>query len=457
MRMISLSFLPVNQPKIEDHREKANFMSVPTEATPRPLTTASLTGLLNDFRLLVILFLALRVMLAIAYEPLLLETGERGIGTGGDRLYHYQLSALTEQGDWPFREWWSEFPPVWYLLTSLVYQLQPSYTAWSMVLGMIVLLCDVGNLALMRAIGTRLYGANTGMALAWIYALMSVPLIFSWWNFDVMVTFFLLLGLWWLLRGQETRSAVVAAIGALTKFVPALLLGAVFRFRPVQNAARYTAITVGVFAAVYILLLIGNPNPQMALVSLTAQFGKASYESVWALIDGNYTTGNFAAPGVDQVMVHYDVEAASTLYGNPPVIPGWLRLGAAALIGAYVYATTRRYDDRGLVAFVGITLLIFFLQAQGWSPQWLTQIIPLILLVFPTRNGVLTCVLLSGLAFTEYPLLFIRTGDLEVPGVISGSLLAPYVGVILLRTVILVAVCAAFYLQLRKPIVASLG
>jgi len=31
----------------------------------------------------------------------------------------------------------------------------------------------------------------------------------------------------------------------------------------------------------------------MTMPSLTAQFNKASYESIWALIDGNYRTGNF--------------------------------------------------------------------------------------------------------------------------------------------------------------------
>lgn len=428
-----------------------------TPTTSKPITTASLAGLLGDFRLLLILFITFRVMLAMAYEPMMINGAERGIGVQGDRLYHFLLSRLTEQGDWPFRDWWSEFPPVWYALTSTVYQLQGenvNYGAWSIILGAILLAFDTGNLILLRAIGTRLHGATTGMALAWIYALMLVPLVFTWWNFDVMVAFFLLLGLWYLLRGKETASALAAAVGALTKFVPALILGAVFRFRPVNHGIRYTVIVVGIFAAVYALLLIGNPNPEMALTSLTAQFGKASYQSVWALIDGNLSTGNFAAPGVDMVMVHYDPAGATTLYGNPPVIPGWLRLGIAALIGLFVYARTRRFDDRGLVAFVGITLLIFFLQSQGWSPQWLTQILPLILLTFPTRDGVLVCVILSLLAFTEYPFLFIRTGDTQ--GVISGPLLMPYIGVVVGRTIILVGVCIAFYRKLRQEPIITL-
>jgi hypothetical protein len=426
-----------------------------TTKTNKPTTTTdtpplTLRGPLGDWRLLVFLFIGLRLMLAVAYQPFLIDGMERGIGVGGDRYYHYGLSMLTDRGDWPFREWWSEFPPVWYLLTSVVYQLQPNYTAWSALLGMILLGFDVGNLFLIRRIGGHLHGPNTGMALAWVYAMLAVPLVFTWWNFDVMVAFFLLLGLWWLLRGRDISSAAAAAFGALVKFVPALLIGAVFRYRSLQRAALYTAIVIGIFIGAYALLLIGNPNPQMALTSLTAQFGKASYESVWALIDGNFSTGNFAAPGMDQVLVHYDVEAASQLYGNPPVIPSWLRMGIAAALGLFVFATTRRFDDKGLVAFVGITLLIFFLQSQGFSPQWLTQIIPMVLLVFPTRNGVLIVLVLSALAFAEYPMLFIRTADIGTPGVISGPLMGPYVAVIVGRTLVLIAVAVAFYRKLRE-------
>jgi hypothetical protein len=419
--------------------------------------TLTLTGLFGDFRLLLILFIAFRVMMAIVYQPFLLEaTGERGLTTGGDFLYHYMLSSLTEQGDYPFYQWWSEFPPVWSWLGAVVYQLTGgSYTSWAMAMGFIMLLCDVGNLVLVRAIGTRLYGANTGMALAWIYALLLVPAIFAWWNHEVMVTFTLLLSLWWLIGRQDVRSGIMAGIGALVKFTPALLIGAALRYRSTREAARYVAIVLAVFAAVYAFFYLSSPNPALVTASLTAQFGKASYQSVWALLDGNYSTGNFSAPGVDAVQMRYDPAAATTVYGNPAVAPSWLRLIVAGLIGLFVFWRTRRYDDKGMVAFVGITLLIFFLQAQGWSPQWLTQILPLILLTFPTRNGVLICVVLSGLSFTEYPLLFIRTGDTETPGVISGALLSPFIMVVVTRTLILVGVAVAFYNKLRQEAVVD--
>ena len=62
----------------------------------------------------------------------------------------------------------------------------------------------------------------------------------------------------------------------------------------VRSALRYSLITLGIFVIVYALLFA--QNAAMTLPSLTAQFNKASYETVLALIDGNYTTGNFGPP-----------------------------------------------------------------------------------------------------------------------------------------------------------------
>ncbi|MBE0690742.1 MAG: hypothetical protein IH587_11540, partial [Anaerolineae bacterium] len=224
-------------------------------------------------------------------------------------------------------------------------------------------------------------------------------------------------------------------------FTPALLIGVVWRFRQTRSALRFTAIVLGGFGIIYGLLLA--QNAQMTLPSLTAQFGKASYGTVWALIDGNYRTGNFGL-----IEDRLDPAKAGELQGNPAVIPGWLRLAGAAAAGAVIYVRTRRFDARGLVAFVAITLLIFFLQAQGWSTQWQAQIIPLVLLALPTRNVILALVLLSLTAFAEYPFLFIRTA--ETGGELTGALQMPFAILVLARTGILLSLCVALYQKLRQ-------
>ncbi len=411
----------------------------------QPLTTRTL---LNDFRLLLVLFVVFRLLLFIAHQPFFSAEVERGIGVGGDRLYHYALTSLADAGKLPFRDWWSEFPPLWYLTTTLIYLLLgagATYDNWSLVLGALVLLSETGNLLLIRRIGSRLYGDITGMALAWIYALLIAPLIFMWWNFDTLVTFFLLLGIWLVLQKSDIWSAIIIAVGAYTKFVPFLLFGAILRFCEPRRAARYIAIAISVFVLLYVPLFA--LNSEFTLISLTAQFNKPSYQTVWALLDGNYTTGNFGT-------IQSHLTAAGVQDGvsdkNPAVIPGLLRLAIAAGIGLFVFMRTRRFDDIGLVAFVGITLLIFYLQSQGWSPQWLAQILPLILLVFPNRNGVYLTLILSVLAFTEYPFIFVRTGD--TGGVITPNnpLFLAWVLVVLLRTFILMVIAIMYYQKLRQ-------
>ena len=400
--------------------------------------------LLGDFQLLIILFIAFRVILLIGYEPFLLDGNERGIGVGGDRQYHYALTSLIDDDMLPFRDWWSEFPPLWYLTTTGIYTAlgeNVNFNSWSMVLGLLMIVAEVGNLIMMRKIGTLLHGEQTGIALAWIYALLAAPLVFMWWNFDSLVTFFFLLGIWLLLIQNDVRSAAVIAVGALTKFVPFLIFGAAIRFLKPQRTVRYIAIAVGLFVLAYLPLFA--INGELTMVSLTAQFGKPSYQTVWAIFDGNYTTGNFG-----EIETHFRADGVNEVEGNPSHVPSILRFGLAAAIGLFVFLRTRRIDQQGLVAFIGITLLIFYLQSQGWSPQWLTQILPLLLLVYPTRNAVLVAIMLSVLAFVEYPLILIRSVDIPLePG---GALFLPWVLVVWLRTLLLIGICIAFYRKLRQ-------
>jgi hypothetical protein len=407
------------------------------------------SALFNDVRLLVMLFVTFRLLMLIVYQPLIIDGVERGITAQGDLSYYYDLARLTDDDLYPYRDWWAEFPPVWYTLTTTLYQMQGenvNYTGWAMMMGIIMIAFDTGNLLLVRKIGGHLHGEATGMALAWIYAVLLAPVIFLFWTFETIVAFCMLLGLWWLLQKRDVPSAIVAAIGALTKLTPALLIGGVFRFRNLPAALRYAAILIGIFLLGYLPFLL--QNAAMTLPSITSQFNKASYQTVWALLDGNYTTGIFG-----DIVRRFDPATATDTLGRPAVIPGIIRLAAAAAIGLFVYMRTRRFDDKGMVAFVGITLLIFFLQAQGWSPQWLVQIIPLALLAFPNRNTVMMVMMLSLLTFIEYPFLFIRTGD--TGGQISGALMTPFVALVLARTALLVGICVAYYRRLRQEPITS--
>jgi hypothetical protein len=404
-------------------------------------------ALLFDRRLLVTLFVGFRLLLLIVYLPLFQMGGERGLSAGGDFFTYYQLGALSREGLLPFRDWWSEFPPVPSLVNVALYQLfGRDYTSFALSFALLMLIFDVGNLLLVRRIGMALHGAGVGALLGWVYSLLLAPTVFMSWNFEPMVAFFLLWGLAELIDRRDVRSALAALAGAFVKFTPALLIGAVWRFLPPRRALIYSAIVIGGFGLVYGFLF--TQTPAMTMPSLMAQFNKASYQTVWALIDGNYRTGNFGP-----IQERLDPANAWRVQGNPSVVPGVVRLGAALAIGALIFFTARRRDSYGVVAFTALALHIFFLQAQGWSPQWLMQLVPLLLLCFPSRVGITGIVLLTGAVFIEYPFLFIRTGD--TGGEIAGELLMPFTVLVVTRTLILIGFSIALYRALRRESVVD--
>ncbi len=384
----------------------------------------------------------MRLALFLAAEPTIVAGIEQGIGRGGDQLYYYTLARYAEQGWLPFRDWWSEFPPLWPHLTVAVHQLlgaNASYPRYAALMAALMTAADLGNCLLLRALAKRLYGEGRANELAWIYALLPLPLIFTYWTFEALVVFWTLLALWLYLRRQTTRTALSLALGALTKYTPALLLLVAWRdWRPKKPPWwKLTAILFVILALTYGYFL--SSGAEMTIASLQAQVGKPPYQSVWALLAGRHTTGLFGPAAA-----HLDANAAQ----GPPqetLLPAWLRWGAWSALMFVLLARRRLHEERALIAALGFTLLSFDLFAQGWSPQWLLAILPLTLLIFPNRRGLLTILTLSALSLADYPLLFARSGP-----VISADLFAPFAAIVLLREAMLLALCVAFYLETRR-------
>ena len=125
------------------------------------------------------------------------------------------------------------------------------------------------------------------------------------------------------------------------------------------------------------------------------------------------------------------------MIGHPPAIPPWLTL--IVFGGVYLYLFTRplRRTDLSVVAFLGVTWCVFLLWSKGWSTQWMQMLIPLLLLVFPTREGVLAILAFSLVNFLEWPLMLSR-----------GALWGLYLTVPV-RTLLIGGFLIAFYRQCR--------
>lgn len=395
---------------------------------------------LNDRGLLIVCFIALRVLLLVAYQPVQVNGVERGVTAMGDFGHYYNLAELRTGGSLPYGDFWYEFPPIFAAVSLLVHILvgAGNFTAYASLLAAIMIGFDTLNLWLIMRITMRLHSSETGFAVGWLYTVLAAPLIIGFWTFEAFVTTSLLLGLLWFARRPAWAGAALVA-GAFIKFYPVVLLGAAYRTLPVRRALIASGVV-----AVGIMLLIGFYLlfPRFGPASLSAQAGKASYQTVWALLDGNYRTGNFGG-----IADHFDPGKASVMIGNTPVIPFWLRTVIFGAIGLLIFLTARRRDEYGLVCFAALTILVFFLWSQGWSPQWIAVVIPLALITLPTRITATLLILLSTVVFVEYPFLFARTGDTN--GVISGAQLPLFTALILIRTLLLILIATQLYAKLR--------
>jgi len=342
------------------------------------------------------LFLANRFMLLLAFpmDSLIFY---------GDYQHYFNVADMARRGFYPFVHYWYEFPPIFpYLNLALYYLAGQQLKNYSFLLATFLLLVESGNLYLLYQLAKKLASREAATQVAWIYSTLIVPLFFWLGNFDALTTFFILLTLYGLITDKPKLTALALGLGVMVKYLPILLLATIWRTQGFTTTLKYTVSTA------LISLIMFSPfiglNPTMTLASLQAQLHKSSYETVWALIDGNDTTGNFG-PLSD----HFDPAKATTPLHRPSRLPTWLTLAPFALLGLYFFTRPAQLPPmQETVTFTTLTFLIFILWSKGWSPQWQTFLIPLILLTLPQARALLFIIALSFINFLEWPIILSR-------------------------------------------------
>jgi hypothetical protein len=321
-----------------------------------------------------------------------------GIYGLGDIQHFYNLAQMG----WPFLDYWVEFPPIFPFLSSLLYQLagiREHIYVYSLVI--ILSVVQAVTIYVFIKLCELIY---QGMAAVWrifLYTLITLGLAYGWWYFDPIAVLFTLLGIYFVITGRDTLAGCALAAGILVKFFPLLVIPALWRFRPVKRAFKITLIAIGLAASVYIGLYIISPGNTAA--SLGSQLNKGSWETVWALIDGNYNTGNFGP-----LKERLDPEFAFNLQGNPARVSPTITLIVFLLVGVWLFYRARLDEPVRLIAFIGLTWCIFLLWSPGWSPQWVLYLIPLILLTLGERDAILVSFFLILVNLLEWPVLLSR-------------------------------------------------
>ena len=347
-----------------------------------------------------------------------------GLRGYGDFIHFFNLASLH---GWPFLDYWSEFPPLFSFLSAFLYRLSGGQEhVYDYLLFFILTLADAGSLYFFMRLAGRIYSERAFWLRAGAYVLILLSLAYGWWYFDSLAVFFLLLAVDLLTRQKSAAGGAALAAGILTKWFPGLALVVTWRRLP-RN--RWLALALTSFLPVVLVWgILWAASPSFTRASVLSQGSKGSWETVWALLDGNLNTGNFG-PEVER----YDPFSASRLVANPPVFSPWLRLVVFAAAGLTLALRLKPRNDRQSLALLGLTFCLFFLWSPGWSPQWVLYLLPLILLVLVDRQALL------------FALMFVLVNLLEWPVLLSRGMFAILPLTVLLRSLLLVLLAYVFY------------
>ena len=347
--------------------------------------------LISNIKLPILLFIVSRLIF-IAAMPL---EALRGYG---DFSHFYNLSKLGA----PYFDFWVEFPPLFPFLSALISWLSAGREhVYDYLLVFILTAAQVVSLGIFLRLADKIHRGKAAERRGWIYFGLLLGLAYGWWYFDPLAVMLQMLGLLWILDQKVIQAGVAIGLGILLKFFPGLLLVVAWWSLPFRKALNVTLIACGIVLLVYGSLML--TSPAMTIASLRSQGSKGSWETIWALIDGNLQTGNFGS-----LNERSDPETALLLRGNPAQVPAWLSLIPFVGLGVLILSRKAPEDDLQRIALLGLTWGLFLLWSTGYSPQWVLYLLPVILLILPEKEA-----LLFGFAFIfvnllEWPVLLSR-------------------------------------------------
>lgn len=319
---------------------------------------------------------------------------------------YWDFASAASLGYLPYIHYWVEYPPLFPWLTTLIYLTiawagdwaQPLFYTLTLLL---LLAADCGCLITVYRISQIVYGSDRFATLASaLQVLLFVPVyLYTGW-FDTLPTLFFLVALLQILQNRPLWAGFCAGLGTLTKFFPGvtIIVGWCYLHGP-RKALLLAAFSVTILL---IMLPLVMKSPVMTFVSINNYFSRPSWETVWALLDGYYGSGGHPSPEK-----RFDPNA-STWIQHPSIVPSWLP--AIFLIGGLSLILFCRLHLRSLeqvVALTGFLLNALLLASKGYSPQYLTWVIPIVALLAVKRA--IWFLIGAGLAvinLVEYPLYF---------------------------------------------------
>jgi len=320
-----------------------------------------------------------------------------GLHGFGDFPIYFENAALPGL---PYFKYWSEYPPIFAWIIEFIYFLaRGNAFVFDFILYLMLSIAGSISVWLVANISNLISNSekDTQQRTVIYFGFLALT-SYTWWYFDLIPVTMMLAAIYFLLKENDQQSAIWLGLGMLTKWFPVLLLPAIFRVRKLKSFLKIAAISIGMVIVVWGIHYIISPT--MTWASLQSQPSRSSWQTIWALIDGNMTTGAFVPIG-EKIWP----EAANFQRGNPAVVPTWATLIVFGLIGLWLLFKMNAQKKSNLLAMIGITWILFLIWSPGWSPQWILYLLPLICLSLPISRAMILTFGLFFITLIEWPFL----------------------------------------------------
>ncbi len=371
----------------------------------------------------------------------------------GNCVVQRHLAASIIEGNLPYSDVSSEYPPVAvlsFLLPGLISTVEPYY---SLLFALEMLLLDLAVLFLLAKFAYRL-NMNIWKVFG-VYTLCLVvigPLVTG--RYDLLPATLVLVALYAFIRGRNKTAWLVLALGAMAKIYPVTIapLFALYllRYRQYKKLAQGAAIFLVVVLVISLPWLIIDAGGYWQYISYHMERGlhiESSYGSVLLvgqILGLTHTTGELSYGSWNLVSTTADSLAQVAIY---------VTFGLLAL--AYAMYARRLWQKPGdeftgmpgsevqfLLRYATLAVVIMLLGSKLFSPQFLIWLCPLLPLVeVRWRYALPVLILLIG-SITQYIYPF---------NYIELEMVTPHVVILLfMRNPLLVAMAVILLLPLNK-------
>ncbi len=376
-----------------------------------------------------------------------------------DLIYYRSRASWQEFGFLPYRDYWSEYPPLFAWFSVWIDKLARLFPVWederfwyALFFGAALVVAESVTFLCLYLLAQQLWGERA-LRVAWLYAGLFLPvaMLNGWYDALPVMTIFAALTFMLTMRSARgmALAGLMAGVGGALKLVPLAILAVTpLVTRRWRRVALAGALALLVMAVVYAFAYLTGPT--MTLASLRSLVERTGWSTLYALADGFTRLGKVVGDPFDP---------ASTVGQYEPRTPqrliwiGWMTLGAILL-----WLARRRQappqEAWRVVGFAGLTYAILLLAYPAWNPQYALYLLPFLMLIWPDARGLTYALLLSGLVLLEHPIYFNLIGPNYPPttqqilGLDHTRLLWVIVS---LRTLVLVAIAVDLGGLLLRP------